>query len=114
MVNLLPPRLGILGGVSLHGVYDRPDYAGVDPIAAKLLVCHGWNDPLGPPDVLVALGNELTAAKADWQIHAYGNAGHAFTDESRKGGENPNVAYEERADRRSQQAMENFLEEVFA
>ena len=98
--------------MSFHGVYDRPDYANVAPIAAKLLICHGWDDPLAPPDAAVALANELTASGADWQLHAYGHAGHAFTDVSRTGG--GNIAYEPRADRRSWRAMTDFLERLFA
>jgi len=105
--------LPILGGVSFHGVYDRPDLPNGAPIAAKLLICHGWDDPLAPPDATVALAEELTARGADWQLHAYGHAGHAFTDLSRKNGPNPAIAYEPKADRRSWQAMTNFLAELF-
>jgi len=107
--------LDVLGVVSFHGVYDRPDYANAVPIEAKVLVCHGWDDPIGPPEAVVALGNELTAAQADWQIHCYGNAGHAFTDIDRKGSAHvrPGVAYEERADRRSWEAAKDFLAELF-
>jgi dienelactone hydrolase len=114
VLDMARSGLGILGGVSFHGVYDRPDYANVDPIAAKLLVCHGWDDPIAPPEAVVALAKELTDAHADWQIHAYGNAGHAFTDVSRKNADNPAIAFEPRADRRSWQAMQDFLAEVFA
>jgi dienelactone hydrolase len=113
VLDMARSGLDTLGGVSFHGVYDKPDYASVDPIAMKLLVCHGWDDPLGPPETVVALGQELSAAKADWQIHAYGNAGHAFTDVSRKNSTIPGVSYEERADRRSWQAMRDFLTELF-
>jgi dienelactone hydrolase len=112
VLDMARAGLGILGGVSLHGVYDRPDYPNVSPIAAKLLVCHGWNDPVAPPDATVALANELTESGADWQLHAYGNAGHAFTDVDRPGPGND--AYEPRADRRSWRAMADFLEEIFA
>ncbi|QKR99456.1 dienelactone hydrolase family protein [Sphingomonas sp. CL5.1] len=106
--------LDVLGVVSFHGVYDRPDYANVSPIAAKVLVCHGWEDPIAPPDAMVALGRELTDSGADWQIHAYGNAGHAFTDIELKGKmPHPGVTYEERADRRSWKAMQDFLAELF-
>ena len=63
---------------------------------------------------MVALGQELTESGADWQIHAYGHAGHAFTDRSMEGSTTPGVAYDERADRRSSQAMRNFLSELFA
>ncbi|MBC9034789.1 dienelactone hydrolase family protein [Sphingomonas sp. JC676] len=113
VLDMARAGLPILGGVSFHGVYDRPGYANVTPIAAKLLVCHGWEDPIAPPEKTVALAQELTEAGADWQLHAYGHAGHAFTDFGRKS-DNPRVAYEPRADRRSWQAMVNFLEEVFA
>lgn len=107
--------LDVLGVVSFHGVYDRPDYASVTPIRPKVLVCHGWDDPIGPPESVVALGRELTDGGADWQIHCYGNAGHAFTDIDRKEGPSvrPGVAYEERADRRSWQAAQDFLAELF-
>lgn len=112
VLDMARAGLPIRGGVSFHGVYDAPDYPSVTPITAKLLICHGWDDPLGPPDKVVALAQELTEANADWQLHAYGHAGHAFTDASRTGG--GNVAYEPRADRRSWQAMASFLEALFA
>ena len=107
--------LDVLGVVSFHGVYDRPDWDSVTPIAAKVLVCHGWEDPIAPPDVMVALGKELSEGQADWQIHAYGTAGHAFTDQDRKGqpAVRPGVAYEERADNRSWEAAKDFLAELF-
>ena len=114
VLDMARSGLDVLGGVSFHGVYDRPDYDNVSPITSKLLICHGWDDPLGKPETVVALGQELTDSGADWQIHAYGHAGHAFTDRSMKGSTTPGVAYEERADRRSWQAMQNFLAELFA
>lgn len=114
VLDMARSGMDLLGGVSFHGVYDRPSYASVTPVGPKLLVCHGWDDPIGPPDMLVALGQELTEAGADWQIHAYGGAGHAFTDRERTGeGARPGIAYEERADRRSWQAMQDFLGELF-
>ncbi|MCX8475258.1 MAG: dienelactone hydrolase family protein [Sphingomonas sp.] len=112
VLDMARAGLGILGGVTFHGVYDRPDYPNVSPIAAKLLLCHGWNDPISPPEAVVALANELTESGADWQLHAYGHAGHAFTDASRT--DPGNIAYEPRADRRSWRAMADFFERLFA
>jgi dienelactone hydrolase len=103
----------LLGIVTFHGVYERPDYANITPIKPKILVCHGWDDPLAPPAATVALAQELTEAKADWQIHAYGNTGHAFTDQAVNMPER-GLAYSHDADRRSWKAMRDFLEEVFA
>ena len=118
VLDMARAGLDVRGVVSFHGLYDRPDYApdrpAVSPIAAKVLVCHGWDDPLAPPETVVGLGQELTAAKADWQIHAYGGAGHAFTDVAMKGREpRPGITYEEKADRRSWTAMRDFLAELF-
>jgi len=115
VLDMARAGLPILGGVSFHGVYDRPTYANVSPITAKLLVCHGWDDPIAPPNVTVALAQELTESGADWQIHAYGHTGHAFTDIEIKGKDSgrPGVAYDGTADRRSWQVMRDFLEELF-
>jgi len=102
----------VKGVASFHGVYAP---AGLAPaaIAAKVLVLHGWDDPMTPPDATVALGHELTAAGADWQLHAYGNTMHAFTVPQAN---NPagGIMYNPAADRRSWQALTNFLAEIFA
>ena len=49
------------------------------PITAKVIAFHGWDDPLAHPASVVALGEELTAAGCDWQLHGYGGVGHGFT-----------------------------------
>lgn len=114
VLDMARSGLDVLGGVSFHGVYDRPDYANVTPIKPRLLICHGWDDPLDPPETVVALAKELTEGGADWQIHSYGHTGHAFTDVALKGETvAPGVGYEEKADRRSWQAAKNFLAELF-
>lgn len=105
--------MAVQGVISFHGVYDAPPFPNVTPIMSKVLVCHGWDDPICPPDATVALGKELTESKADWQIHAYGHTGHAFTDEGMNMPER-GIAYNADADRRSWHASLNFLEEIFA
>jgi dienelactone hydrolase len=110
VLDIARAGLPIRGGVSFHGVYDRPDWPSADPITVPLLICHGWDDPLGPPSAVVELGEELTAARADWQIHAYGGVGHAFTDGAMPGGQ-AGFGYDARADRRSWRAMRQFLQD---
>lgn len=98
--------------VSIHGVFFPPKLGPQPPIASKVLVLHGWDDPYAPPDHVLGLARELTDAKADWQIHAYGHAKHAF---SAKGAAFPEagIVYDEAADRRSTQATLQFLREAF-
>lgn len=73
---------------------------------------HGWDDPMAAPAALVDLGHELTAMQADWQIHAYGHAMHAFTNPA---ADDPDfgTVYQADADRRSWQSMQAFFEELF-
>lgn len=101
----------IAGVASFHGLFDPP---GLEPrpIKAKVLAFHGWDDPLVPPEAVVALGDELTAAGADWQIHAYGHVQHGFTNPGATGAV-PGVVYNEIAAERSWTSLINFLEELF-
>ncbi|AUW59979.1 carboxymethylenebutenolidase [Sphingobium sp. SCG-1] len=112
VLDLARAGADIRGGVSFHGVYDAPPFANA-AITAKLLICHGWDDPIAPPDAMVGLGRELTEAGCDWQIHAYGQTGHAFTDRDANMPER-GLAYQPDADRRSFKAMTDFLAEVLA
>jgi dienelactone hydrolase len=51
----------------------------------------------------------------DWQLHLYGGVVHSFTNkEAEKRGHPDVMRYSADADRRSFQALVNFLEEVFA
>jgi dienelactone hydrolase len=103
----------IAAAVSFHGLFDPP---GLPPqkIKAKVAAFHGWDDPMVPPDKVVALGQELTEAGADWQIHAYGHVGHGFTNPKAHEIGIEGVAYNALAAERSWTAFINLLEEVFA
>ncbi len=103
----------VVGVVSFHGLLIPPVNIPEPQIKAKVLVLHGHDDPMGPVEHVNALQSEFTRAGADWQVHCYGNTMHAFT--------NPvandpafGTVYEALADRRSWQAMQNFLAEIFA
>ncbi len=101
----------IAGVASFHGLLDPPGLP-PQPIKAKVLAFHGWDDPMAPPEALVALGEELTAAGADWQIHAYGHTAHGFTNPGATGAIH-GVVYNEIAAERSWTSLINFLEELF-
>ena len=106
-----PP--GLKGVASFHGLFHPPSLGPQAPIAAKVLMLHGWEDPLAPPADVLAVAKELTGARADWQLHAYGHAVHAFTHPQANNPAN-GILYDAAVDRRSWAAMEYFLKEVLA
>ncbi len=101
----------VAGVAAVHGLFDPPGLP-PQPIKAKVAAYHGWDDPMVPPEAVVALGNELTAAGADWQIHAYGHVGHGFTNPKAHEIGIEGVFYHEAAARRSWASLVNFLAEV--
>lgn len=102
----------VKGVISLHGIFAPPGLGAQTPIKSKVLVCHGWDDPMADPQAVLGLAKELTDAGANWQIHAYGHTSHAFT---RKSANNPaaGMNYSADADRRSWQASLDFFSEMF-
>jgi len=104
---------GVKGVVSFHGVFHPPNLGEQAPITAKVLILHGYDDPLATPEHALAIAREFTEAKADWQLHAYGHTTHAFTASGVNLPER-GLVYNATADRRSWIAMKNFFEEVLA
>ena len=113
VLDLARSGADVRGVVSLHGLFAPPQPHPRKPITAKVLALHGNDDPMVPVEAVEALESELSAAGADWQIHVYGGAMHAFTNPKANDPEFGTV-YNATADRRAWIATENFLEEVFA
>lgn len=103
----------IAAAVSFHGLLDPPGLP-AKKIKAKVVAYHGWDDPMVPPESVVALGNELTEAGSDWQVHAYGHVGHGFTNPDAHLIGIEGVFYHQLAAERSWTSFVNLLEELFA
>jgi dienelactone hydrolase len=103
----------IVGAVSFHGTLDTPNPADAKNIKAKILVLHGAADPFVGPDKVTAFQKEMTDANVDWQFVAYSNAVHAFTMVDAGSDSASGAAYNEKADKRSWQAMRDFFNEIF-
>jgi dienelactone hydrolase len=109
-LDLARANADVRGVVSFHGLL-KPSGFTEPAIRAKVLMLHGYDDPMAPPEDVLAIAREFTAAGADWQLHAYGQTVHAFTNpkaNDRASGKQ----YDEAADRRSWHALEEFLAEV--
>lgn len=105
--------LDLAGVVSFHGSLRPPEQADAGKIKARLLICHGADDPLVPAEQIEAFQAGLRKAGVDWQMVSYGGAVHSFTNPGAGVANIAGVRYDERADRRSWQHMQVFLAEVF-
>ena len=76
--NLLAGRLRC--AVSMHGILDAPADIKVTPMdTTRVVCCHGACDPFVPRESVAAFEGDMIARGADWTLHAYGEAMHAFT-----------------------------------
>ncbi len=99
----------LLGVVSFHGLLYAPQQKS-QAIQASILILHGHDDPMVPVEQVNQIKAEFTQLNADWQVHAYSNTVHAFTNL------NANIAgtamYNETSNRRSWASMLNFFDEL--
>jgi len=107
------PGADIAGVVSFHGGLDSPTPADGKNIKARVLVLHGADDPYESAQDIAAFQQELRDAKVDWQMVYYSGAVHAFTQKMAGNDPTKGAACDERADRRSWQAMRDFFAEIF-
>ncbi len=103
----------IRGVVSFHGGLDSPSPQDGKNITAKVLVCHGADDPFVPKADIEAFVAELDAAQVNWQMDIYSGAVHSFTQPMAGNDNSKGAAYNEQADHRSWLAMQLFFQELF-
>jgi dienelactone hydrolase len=101
------------GVVSFHGNLDTPHPEDAKNIKAKVLVCHGADDPYVSWEKVAAFRDEMREAKVDWQVIVYGNAVHGFTNPDNGSDPSKGAAYNRQADMRSWEAMKAFFKEIF-
>ena len=112
VLELVRSGASLNGVVSFHGGLGtpKPATAGVKP---RVLALHGADDPYVPAAEVAGFEKEMRDAAADWQLVAYGGAVHSFTDWGAGNDNSKGAAYNERADRRSWEAMKAFFAELF-
>jgi dienelactone hydrolase len=103
----------IKGVVSFHGALNTPTPEDAKNIKGKILALHGADDPFVPPAEVTAFQEEMRKAHVDWQLVAYGNSVHSFTDWGAGDDNSKGAAYNEKADKRSWEAMKTFFAEIF-
>lgn len=104
------------GVVSFHGNLATQAPAKKGAVKAKVLVLHGAEDPMVPPEQVEAFKKEMEAAEVDYTFIAYPGAKHAFTNEAatEKGKEfGMAIEYNEEADEKSWEEMTKFLAALY-
>ncbi len=107
----------LAGVASFHGALATDSPARRNAVQADVLVLHGEQDPMVPPEQVEAFRREMDAAGVRYRFMGYENATHAFTnpDADRFGEEfDLPLAYDADADRASWSELERFLERVTA
>jgi len=112
VLDLARSGIDIAGVVSFHGLLDPPIPHPKNKIKSQILILHGWDDPMALPKDVTNLSKELTSYNADWNIHMYGNTGHAFTNPNAKFPEK-GLFYEPKSNRRAWNSMCYFFDELF-
>jgi dienelactone hydrolase len=105
-------NMKVKGIVSFHGGLGRDETRTIDVITPKVLVLHGADDPYESKEEIEKFQTEMRIAKSDWQMVYYANAVHSFTDKNAGNDNSKGAAYNEKAEKRSWDAMLIFLKEV--
>ena len=103
----------IAGVVSFHGLLSKPEGLPSQAIKSKVLALHGYDDPMVSPAQVNIFCEEMTQAKADWQVHMYGHTKHAFTNPHAHD-QQLGTIYNASTNQRAMQSMTAFLAELFA
>ncbi|MEQ8843259.1 MAG: dienelactone hydrolase family protein [Phycisphaerales bacterium] len=100
--------------VSFHGGLSFESAPRRGQVQATVLVCNGYDDPLVSIEDRNEFKREMANAGADFVFIDYANAVHSFTSQAAGPMEPGKVAaYNEAADRRSWQAMQDLLGTAF-
>lgn len=103
----------VKGVISFHGNLDTPNPTDANNIKGKVLVLHGAIDPNVPREKVDGFVKEMEDAKIDYYLVEYGGAVHSFTDWNAGSDVSKGSAYNEKADKRSWEEMQEFYGEIF-
>ncbi len=109
--------LDLASVASFHGSLQTDSPAQPNAVKARILVCHGNDDAMIPPDHVEAFKQEMDAANAAYEFVGYDGAGHGFSntaaDEKNATFGLP-VAYDKAADEDSWTRMLAMFNEVYS
>jgi len=103
----------VAGVVSFHGGLGTTLPAAEGAVKAKVLVCHGADDPYVKPAEQAAFKEEMAKAKVKMEFISYPDAVHSFTKKEAGDDKSKGNAYNEAADKKSWDDMKAFFKSIF-
>lgn len=73
----LARHVDVKGVVSIYGHFEAPLHWRLP--SGRILILHGYRDPISKLDELHEFQEQLEEADIDWQSHIFGKTAHAFT-----------------------------------
>lgn len=104
-IELAETGAPILGTVTIHGSFRGFPAEAAKDIKGRVLMLHGVEDPVAPMSQVMALVDQLRAAKIRWELNLYSGTEHGFS--------TPKSPAEERADAESKFATARFFKDAF-
>jgi len=102
----------VKGVVSFHGSLLLPEGDQAGQTRAKILICHGAEDPFTSTKALADYLSGMTKTGLDWQMIIYSGAKHSFTNPDADKAGMKGLGYNKSADERSWAEMKLFFAEV--
>lgn len=103
----------VKGVVSFHGGLSNPTPDDAKNIKGQVLILHGADDPFVPEEEVAAFEEEMKAAQVKYELIAYPEAVHAFTNPAQDGVKLSGAKYNEYADKASNEAMLKLFAKLF-
>jgi dienelactone hydrolase len=103
----------VAGVVSFHGGLGTTLPAAEGGVKAKVLACHGADDPYVKPPEQAAFKEEMTKAKVNYDFISYPDSVHSFTKPEAGNDKSKGQAYNEAADKKSWEDMKAFFIKIF-
>ncbi|MGB4448471.1 MAG: dienelactone hydrolase family protein [Cloacibacterium sp.] len=113
VLELARSGVDIKGVISFHGGLSTPNPDDAHNIKTKVLVCHGAVDPFVSAEELNTFISSMNKAGTDYQLISYSNAVHGFSNVHNGDDPSKGLAYNENADKRSWNAMQQFFDDIF-
>jgi len=110
-LDLARTGMPLKGAISIYGHFDPPPFP--QSINTKILILHGYDDPIVTQADLMRFQQEMNTLGVDWQVQLYGGTMHAFV---APGINDPasGLLYNPLSAARAWNCATHFLEEVFA